>query len=366
MTASTLNYVLPGRRRQGKTEAGDALFAADQLRRPRILRFAHACWVYRAGVAAALPGGADLRRHARDQGVRLAVRHVPRVGPNRDAEKYGALDFLAGSLTSAIGALLVAGPIGILVATFIHEVAPFASRSTLRFVIEMLATVPSVVYGLWGFYVLGSANDDAMAGQAGQSRKRCPHLSPIFAKPADPKNMLCAILILSIMVLPIIVAVSLDAILRQVPSSYREAALGLGATRWEMIRLGRLAAKPHRIYRRMHPGAGPGDGRDDGRDDGHRQRPGLPHEHCSQHPTPSPARSRINSTAARELLDRRADRNGAAALRITLITSLAARFIIRRAPDNSMRTLACRQCDMIFRPIDASDPLRLRTQRSDH
>src|SRR5206468_13049578 len=121
--------------------------------------------------------------------------------PTEGAEKYGALAFLAGSVVSAVGALLIAGPIGILVATFIHEVAPMRIRSTLRFLIETLATVPSVVYGLWGFYIL--APKLAIPWKDNWTIAQMLGHLPIFAAPTDSKNMLCAILILSIMILPI-------------------------------------------------------------------------------------------------------------------------------------------------------------------
>src|SRR2546421_544039 len=113
--------------------------------------------------------------------------------------------------------------------TLIALVAP---ARIVRFVIEILATVPSVVYGLWGVFVLApfvmNHNVPVLTKLFGWT--------PFFREPVDPRNMLCAVLILAIMVLPMIVSVSLDAV-RAVPATYREAALGLGATRWEMIRM---------------------------------------------------------------------------------------------------------------------------------
>ena len=152
--------------------------------------------------------------------------------PNPDREQYGAFPFIVGTLVSSILALAIAAPVGIAVATFISEVLHPKLKGTVRFVIEILATVPSVVYGLWGIYVLAPF----------VMKRLVPVLTktlgwtPFFREPIDPRNMLCAVLILSIMVLPMIVSVSLDA-LRAVPATYREAALGLGATRWEMIRM---------------------------------------------------------------------------------------------------------------------------------
>lgn len=152
--------------------------------------------------------------------------------PNPAREEYGAFPFIMGTLISSVLALCIAGPVGVAVATFIGEIAPARLRGTLGFVVEILATVPSVVYGLWGVFVLAPW---VMNWLAPPLVKTLGFL-PIFGEPREPRNMLCAVLILSIMILPMIVSVSLDAI-RAVPALQREAALGLGATRWEMIRV---------------------------------------------------------------------------------------------------------------------------------
>ncbi len=153
--------------------------------------------------------------------------------PNPDHEEYGALALLLGTLESSILGLAIAGPIGLVVATFTTEVLPLRWQGLLRFVIETLATVPSVVYGLWGMYVMApwvsGSVAPLLAGSIGK-------FIPLFGGPVQPRNMFCAGLILAIMILPVIVSISVDS-LRAVPRSYREAALGLGATRWEMIRV---------------------------------------------------------------------------------------------------------------------------------
>lgn len=152
--------------------------------------------------------------------------------PHEGRERYGAFAYIVGTLVSALLALGIAAPVGIAVATYINEILPKALRGVSRFLIEILATVPSVVYGLWGVFVLAPWIKDGVRPPVA----KLLGWLPIFGAPYDPKNMLCAVFILSIMILPIIVAVSIDTI-RAVPVSYREAALGLGATRWEMIRL---------------------------------------------------------------------------------------------------------------------------------
>jgi phosphate transport system permease protein len=153
--------------------------------------------------------------------------------PNPAREKYGAFPFVVGTLVSSVLALCVAAPVGIAVATFSNEVLPPRLRGGSRFVIEILATIPSVVYGLWGVFVLAPWVMNVLRPPL----TRTLGFLPAFGQPEEPRNMLCAVLILAIMVLPMIVAVSLDS-MRAVPLSYREAALGLGATRWEMIRVG--------------------------------------------------------------------------------------------------------------------------------
>lgn len=152
--------------------------------------------------------------------------------PNPERESYGAFPFIVGTVVSSVLALCIAAPIGIAVATFINEILTARLRAAVRFLIEVLATIPSVVYGLWGIFVLAPWVAETLA----PFLARVLGFLPLFSGPYEPRNMLCAILVLAIMVLPVIVSISLDAI-RSVPTTLREAALGLGATRWEMIRV---------------------------------------------------------------------------------------------------------------------------------
>jgi phosphate transport system permease protein len=152
--------------------------------------------------------------------------------PNPDREQYGAFPFILGTVVSSILALAVAAPAGIGIATFINEILSARLAAPARFLVEILATIPSVVYGLWGVFVLAPWVmrwlQPAFSNSLG--------FLPFFGPPYDPRNMLCAALILSIMVLPTIVSISLESI-RAVAATYRDAALGLGATRWEMVRI---------------------------------------------------------------------------------------------------------------------------------
>jgi phosphate transport system permease protein len=156
--------------------------------------------------------------------------------PNPEHERYGALVFVYGTLVSSFAALAVAAPVGIAAAAFISEALYPKLRGTVALVIDILATVPSVVYGLWGIFVLAPwvrmSLQPFLAKTLG--------FLPLFQGAHRGLGMLCAILVLSIMLLPIIVSISLDS-MRAVPATYREAALALGATRMETIMMAVLA-----------------------------------------------------------------------------------------------------------------------------
>jgi phosphate transport system permease protein len=146
------------------------------------------------------------------------------------AAVYGALPFIVGTLLSSLIAIVLAAPIGILTAIFLAELAPRRVAIPLTFAVELLAAIPSVVYGLWGVFILGpflaSTVDTWVHGALGWI--------PIFAGTPDGVGLFSAGVILTLMILPTIVAISRDVI-TAVPDSQREAMLALGATRWEMI-----------------------------------------------------------------------------------------------------------------------------------
>ena len=148
------------------------------------------------------------------------------------AGEFGALPFIYGTLVSSALALLIAVPLSLGAAIFLAEVAPAWIRSPTSFLIEMLAAVPSVVYGLWGIFVLVPWLRDWVQPALG----RTLGFLPLFQGPPYGIGMLAAGMILSIMVVPYITSVSRE-ILLAVPGSQREAALGLGATRWETTRI---------------------------------------------------------------------------------------------------------------------------------
>ncbi|MCX7598686.1 MAG: phosphate ABC transporter permease subunit PstC [Armatimonadetes bacterium] len=146
------------------------------------------------------------------------------------AEHFGALPFIYGTLASSFLALLMAVPVGLGAAIFLAEVLPQWLARPIAFMIELLAAVPSVVYGMWGVFVAvpAIARVEEFIGQ------RWGHI-PLFSGPPIGIGMLAAGVILAIMVLPFIASISREAILA-VPRAQAEAALALGATKWETIR----------------------------------------------------------------------------------------------------------------------------------
>lgn len=144
--------------------------------------------------------------------------------------EFGAFPFLWGTLYSSSLAILVAGPISIGIAVFLSELSPAPLRRPLIFLTELLAAIPSIVYGLWGVFVLVPIIRRIEMGMPEAWRKL-----PLFSGPPVGVGMLAAATILAIMVIPFSSAVARE-VLRAVPASQREAAYALGATRFEAIR----------------------------------------------------------------------------------------------------------------------------------
>ena len=146
--------------------------------------------------------------------------------------QFGAAPAVVGTLVSSAIALVLATPLALGVAIFLSEFAPGWMRTPVAFLVDLLAAIPSVVYGLWGIFVLlPLLRVHVMPFLADTLRLGG---TPFFSGPAYGPSMLAAGLILAIMVLPYISAVAREVLLA-VPRSQREAALALGATRWEMI-----------------------------------------------------------------------------------------------------------------------------------
>jgi phosphate transport system permease protein len=146
--------------------------------------------------------------------------------------EFGAAPAIYGTVVSSIIALVLAAPLAIGASLFLSEIAPRWLRSPMGFLIDLLAAIPSVVYGLWGIFVLLPVLRDPVM----PFLRDTLHLerTGLFSGPAYGPSMLAAGTILAIMVLPYIASVSREVLLA-VPRSQREAALALGATRWEVM-----------------------------------------------------------------------------------------------------------------------------------
>ena len=147
--------------------------------------------------------------------------------------RFGAAPAIYGTLVSSALALVIATPLALGVAIFLSEFAPSWLRQPVAFLVDLLAAIPSVVYGLWGIFVLIPMLREHVI----PFLRDTLHLgaTPFFTGPAYGPSMLAAGVILAIMALPYISSVAREVLLA-VPRSQREAALALGATRWEVIR----------------------------------------------------------------------------------------------------------------------------------
>jgi len=151
---------------------------------------------------------------------------------NPNLNQFGGLSFIYGTLVTSVIALVLAVPVSVLIALFLTEVAPSRIGTPLGYVVDLLAAVPSVVYGLWGVFVLVPFLTNYVWLPLSN------HLGfiPLFSQFASGRDFATAGVILALMIIPIISAVSRE-VFRTVPAEERESALALGSTRWEMIRL---------------------------------------------------------------------------------------------------------------------------------
>lgn len=145
------------------------------------------------------------------------------------AGEFGALPFIWGTLYSSALALLISTPIALGIAIFLSELSPRPLRTPLAFLTELLAAVPSIVYGLWGVFVLVPLVRKLHLVTPAWLRK-----TPLFSGPPLGVGMLAAALVLAVMVIPFTSSVARE-VLKAVPNTQREAAYALGATRWEAI-----------------------------------------------------------------------------------------------------------------------------------
>ena len=154
---------------------------------------------------------------------------------NEETDSYHAKPFIFGTLYSSFIALLLAVPVSVGAAVFLSELAPRWIRTPATFLIELLAAIPSVIYGLWGIFVLIPFLKTTIVGPISSSK--LPHtryIGGLFQGESLGYSMMAAGVLLAIMVIPFITAVTRD-ILRAIPRSQREGSYALGATQWETI-----------------------------------------------------------------------------------------------------------------------------------
>ena len=144
--------------------------------------------------------------------------------------RFGALPFIYGTIASSVLAILIAGPVGVGIAAYLVEIAPQRLNQVVGFVVELLAAVPSIVFGLWGIIVLAPWLKSYIVPPVQAVLGWTPPFSGTFFGP----SVFAAGIVLSIMILPTVAAISRDVI-RAVPDTQREGMLALGATRWEIF-----------------------------------------------------------------------------------------------------------------------------------
>ena len=151
---------------------------------------------------------------------------------NVNAEQFGALPLLVGTMITSVLALMIGVPVAVATAIYVTELSPRRVRGPITVLIELLAAVPSVVYGLWGIFFLAPKLQPAEQWVA----DRLSFVPFIGGGVATIPNYFVTGLVLAIMILPIVSALSRE-VMATVPLDHKEAALGLGATRWEMIKI---------------------------------------------------------------------------------------------------------------------------------
>ena len=154
---------------------------------------------------------------------------------NPVTENFGALPAIYGTILTSLIAMLIAVPVGLLIAFFLTELCPQWLRRPIGIAIELLAGIPSIIYGIWGLFVFAPFLQATLQPFLINTLGNVPGIGSLFAGPPYGIGMLTSGLILAIMVLPFITSISRD-VFEAVPSVLKEAAYGLGCTTWEVVR----------------------------------------------------------------------------------------------------------------------------------
>jgi phosphate transport system permease protein len=154
---------------------------------------------------------------------------------NPVTEKFGAIAPIYGTLVTSIIAMLIAVPVGLFISLFLTELCPMWARRPIGIAIELLAGIPSIIYGIWGLFVFAPFLQQTLQPFLINTLGELPGIGGLFAGPPYGIGILTAGLILAIMVLPFITSISRD-VFEAVPPVLKEAAYGLGCTTWEVAR----------------------------------------------------------------------------------------------------------------------------------
>jgi len=154
---------------------------------------------------------------------------------NPVTEKFGALGPIYGTLVTSFIAMVIAVPVGLMIAFFLTELCPQWLRRPIGIAIELLAGIPSIIYGIWGLFIFAPFLQDTLQPFLIRTLGEVPGIAPLFAGPPYGIGMLTAGLILAIMVLPFVTSISRD-VFAAVPPVLKEAAYGIGCTTWEVGR----------------------------------------------------------------------------------------------------------------------------------
>lgn len=160
--------------------------------------------------------------------VTFGPSFIWKSGWNPVSDKFGALPMIYGTVVTSLIAIVLAGFIGIMGAVFLADFAPRWLSQPLSFLIELLAAVPSVVYGLWGLFVLAPF----MRTVLGPALQKVLGWTPLFSGPIYGVGLLTAGIILALMIVPTVTAISRDVV-ASIPRDLREASMALGSTKWE-------------------------------------------------------------------------------------------------------------------------------------
>src|SRR5256886_14227628 len=202
---------------------------------------AHCNWITRAcaisvllilgGIIVSLIAGAwpALREYG------FSFLFTSRWAPSADPPVLGALAPIYGTLVTSVIAMMIAIPVGLGIAVFLTEICPIWLRRPIGLAVELLAGIPSIIYGMWGFFVLGPFLANTFQPFMISLFDGVPVLGAIFAGPPSYLSLFNASLILAIMVLPFITAISVD-VFKTVPPVLKEAAYGVGCTTWAVVR----------------------------------------------------------------------------------------------------------------------------------